>query len=303
MKKWVKILGVLFCLIVLVGCSKVPAGHVGIKVYLLGTSKGVDSEELGVGRYWIGINEELYLFPTFQQNYVWTKDPAEGSPDDESLTFQTSEGLSVNADVGISYHIKPEKVSTVFQKYRRGVEEITDTFLRNMVRDSLVTEGSVKPIESVYGSGKNDLMEAVQDRVRKQVEPLGIVVERIYWIGNIRVPDSTTKAINKKIEATQQAVQRENEVKEAEARAKKKVAEARGKAESILAIATAQAKANEKIASSITPTLIRWEYVKKWNGAVSRVNGSGNSFLLFDMKDEVNRVNKTDVVKTSPSNN
>ena len=38
-------------------CSYVPAGNVGIKVNLLGGDKGVDSEVLGVGRYWIGWNE------------------------------------------------------------------------------------------------------------------------------------------------------------------------------------------------------------------------------------------------------
>lgn len=52
------------------GCSKVEAGHVGVKVYLLGRDKGVDSEVLGVGRYWIGWNEDLYLFPTYQQTKV-----------------------------------------------------------------------------------------------------------------------------------------------------------------------------------------------------------------------------------------
>lgn len=52
------------------GCSKVPAGEVGVKVYLLGTDKGVDHEVLGPGRYWIGINQDLYLFPIFTQNYT-----------------------------------------------------------------------------------------------------------------------------------------------------------------------------------------------------------------------------------------
>ena len=117
----------------LAACSTVPAGHVGVKVYLLGGSKGVDSEELGVGRYWIGMNEELYLFPTFMQNYVWTKEETEGSPTDESLSFQTADGMTANADIGISYSIDPTKVTAIFQKYRRGVDEITDTFLRNMV--------------------------------------------------------------------------------------------------------------------------------------------------------------------------
>ena len=97
----------------LAGCSKVPAGNVGIKVYLLGKSKGVDTEVLPVGCYWIGVNEELYLFPTFQQNYVWTKSPNEGSKNDESLTFQTIEGMSVNADVGISYHLDPNLIPNV----------------------------------------------------------------------------------------------------------------------------------------------------------------------------------------------
>ena len=43
----------LLVLVFLLGaCSKVPTGHVGLKVYLLG-NRGVDQEVLGVGRYFI----------------------------------------------------------------------------------------------------------------------------------------------------------------------------------------------------------------------------------------------------------
>ena len=87
----------------------------GVKVYLLGGDKGIDQEILGVGRYWIGWNEELYLFPTFQQNYVWTKDKTEGSPTDESITFQTKEGLSINTDVGISLSVERDILALLFQ--------------------------------------------------------------------------------------------------------------------------------------------------------------------------------------------
>jgi hypothetical protein len=45
MKKTLLIIG----LLTLAACSKVPAGNVGIKVYLLGGDKGVDHEELGPG--------------------------------------------------------------------------------------------------------------------------------------------------------------------------------------------------------------------------------------------------------------
>ncbi len=88
MKNLVFVLLILLLSFGTVACTKVPSGHVGVKVYLLGGSKGVDSEELGVGRYWIGWNQELYLFPTFTQNTVWTADSREGSENDESITFQ-----------------------------------------------------------------------------------------------------------------------------------------------------------------------------------------------------------------------
>ena len=44
----------------LIGCSRVEVGQVGIKVHMLGGDKGVDSEELGPGRYWVSMNEQLY---------------------------------------------------------------------------------------------------------------------------------------------------------------------------------------------------------------------------------------------------
>jgi len=274
--KRIKIL-LLICLaaVALGACSKVPAGNVGVKVYLLGGAKGVDTETLSPGRYWIGWNEDLYLFPTFTQNYVWTKAKTEGSEADESITFQTMEGLSVNTDVGISYHIDPKKVPLVFQKYRKGVEEITSIYLRSMVRDAFVNAGSTRPIESAYGSGKQVLFIEVQKEVTNQVAPIGIIIERIYSVGDFRLPPKVVEAINAKINATQQAQQKKNEIVAAKAEAEKTVAKAQGEANSILAVAEAQAKANRILSESITPELVRYKSIEKWNGVLPRFSGSG----------------------------
>ena len=276
-------------------CSKVPAGNVGVKVYLLGSSSGVDSEELGPGRYWIGFNEDLFLFPTFTQNYTWTREPDEsGDAADESITFQTVEGLSVNADIGISYRIDPTKVNTVFQKYRRGVSEITDTFLRNMVRDALVEASSDQPVEYVYGAGKAALMDEVQETVTSQVSDIGIIVEKIYWIGDLRLPSNVTAAINAKIQATQMAQQRENEVAQARAEANKVIEEARGVAESSLTRARADAQAIELRGNAeaaaikargdalrANSDLVQLQAVEKWDGKLptSIVPGSALPFV------------------------
>lgn len=256
-------------------CSKVPAGNVGIKAYLLGGDKGVDTEELGPGRYWIGINEELYLFPTFTQNYTWTQACINGDCENEELGFQTSEGLAVTADVGISYHIDPNKAALIFQKYRRGVDEITDLYLRNMVRDSLVKNASMMRVEDVYGTGKTKLIEAVQKDVSTQTTALGIVIEKVYWIGELRLPPTVTNAINAKITATQMTQQRQNEVAQAKAEADKKVEAARGAAESVTLLAKAQADALDIKGSALArnPKVIELQAIEKWDGKLPVYNG------------------------------
>ncbi len=266
MKKVLLIIAALF----LTACTYVPAGHVGVKVYLLGGDKGVNSVELPVGRYYKGWNEEIYLFPTFSQNAVWTLESTAESPTDQSFSFQTVEGMPVSADIGITYAIDPTKVTTIFEKYRKGVDEITDIYLRNMVRDALVKVTSTEKIESVYGAGKASIIERVEKMVRDQVQPIGINVERIYWIGNLRLPESVVTAINDKIGATQKTQQRENEVAQSKAEADKVIEQARGQAESISLVAAAEAAAIELKGKAIreNPAVLQLNAVDKWNGVL-----------------------------------
>lgn len=260
-------------------CSNVPAGYKGVKVYLLGKSKGVDHEVLSTGRYWIGMNEELYLFPVFTQNRVWTASKTEGSPIDESISFQTVEGLVVGTDIGISYHISPDKVSAVFEKYRKGIDEITTVYLRNMVRDGFVNVAGTMPVEEVYGKGKAALLSGVEEYVRKQVVPIGIIIDRIYLVGDMRLPREVIVAINTKIAATQKAQARQNEVAEASANADKAEAKARGEANSILKVASAQAEANRILARSLTPELIQYRFAERWDGVLPKVTGGATPLL------------------------
>lgn len=271
------LLSVLFLLSV--SCSKVPAGNVGVKVFLLGGDKGVDHEVLPVGRYWIGINEELYLFPTFTQNYVWTQDEAEGSETDESITFQSIEGMTIGGDIGISYHVRADRVSTVFEKYRRGIDEITDTFLRNMVRDAFVSVASTMGVEEIYGAGKTTLIKNVEELIRQQVDPIGIELERIYIIGSLRLPRAVIDALNAKITATQKAQQRENELREAEAQAAKDIALAKGSSESALIRARADAEALRLKRIQISKELNDYEAIQKWNGVMPSVTGGATPFI------------------------
>lgn len=259
----------------LTACSKVPAGNVGVKFDLYGGDKGVTGEVVGPGKYWLGWNEEMYLFPTFSQNVTWVWQ--EGS--NESITFQDREGTQINADVGITYYVDGSKADTVFQKYRKGIEEITDVYLRNMVRDAINAETSKMDVAEVYGMGKEDLMNRVTARVKSQVEEIGIKVEKIYWIGAMRLPETITQAINNKIEATQKAQQRENELQTAKAQAEIEREKARGEADAKLIAAEAEAKANKLVSQSVDSNLVNYLQAQRWDGKLPQVTGGATPLI------------------------
>jgi len=265
----------------LTACSKVPAGNVGIKVHLLGGDKGVDTQELSPGRYWIGMNEDLFTFPTFTQNYVWTKDVTEGSPTDEAITFQTKEGLSANADIGISYHIQPEKASLLFQKYRKGIHEITHVYIRNMVRDALNIEASTQLIESVYGSGKADLITNAEKRIQRELLETGIVLEHLYWVGEIRLPLSVVQSLTNKVNASQISQQKQQEIEQAKADALKAQAVAEGEANAKLTLARADAEAIHLRGEAIknNPSVVELNAIEKWDGHLPQITSGATPFV------------------------
>lgn len=259
--------------------EKVPAGNVGVKVNLYGGEKGVKPQTVGPGRYWLTWNEEIYKFPTFVQTVTWGgPDEATGSPDNR-LVFQDSQGLKIIAPIGLTYAVDPNKASTLFQKYRKGVDEITGVFLKTIIRDALVNEASQMMVDDIYGRQKEALINRVTERVRSRVAVDGIIIDRITWAGDMELPQTVVHALNNKIKATQIAQQRENELRATEAEAAKNIAQAKGDAEAILTKAKAEADANREIAASLSPTLVEYEKVKKWNGTVPSVTGGATPIL------------------------
>jgi regulator of protease activity HflC (stomatin/prohibitin superfamily) len=250
-----------------IGCTKVPAGFVGVKVHTMG-QKGVDNEVVGVGYYFLPPGIEIYTFPTFMQNYVWTSSLHEGAGHDESFTFQTKEGLSVSSDIGISYEIDPTKVSHLFQTYRQGIQEITHTFLRNAVRDALNNTSSQLSVEEIYGLKKNQFLADSQAIVAAELKDVGIKIDHLYIVGSMRLPDSVLTALNAKIAANQTAMQIQNEVAQARAQAEKMIAEARGESE-----------ANRLKMQSINEQFLRYEAIKKWDGKLPTVSGNATPFV------------------------
>lgn len=158
------------------------------------------------------------------------------------------------------------------------MDEITNVFIRNFIRDAINKSASKTKIEDLY-SGKEGFFEDVENHVRNDLAPIGIELSRIYLIGRFHFPPNVISALNSKIEANQRAQQRENELREAEAEAKKQIAKAEGQARCAIVQAESESKANSLLSQSITSELIQWQAVQKWNGVLPSVTSGATPFI------------------------
>lgn len=191
----------------LVGCDRVEPGNVGIKVNKLGDDKGV-GEVVGVGRYWTGWNTEVYIFPTFKQMKTY----------DEPFSFQMSDGTTIGYHIGVAYKVDPSKVTTVFQTYRKGVDDITDTDLRQKIADALNRLASKMTTDKFIDGGKSELLDSALKDIQAEMTPIGIQVMSLSYVGKPEYPPTVIDSINAKVTANQKTLQREQEVKQREAK-------------------------------------------------------------------------------------
>jgi regulator of protease activity HflC (stomatin/prohibitin superfamily) len=277
------------------GCTYVPPGYVGVKVNLYGNQRGVSDYPIVTGRVlynpW---TTNIDTFPTFMQYRVWTKDPKEGgTADDQSITFVSNDKIQVNVDVSVAYMFESAKVPELYVTFRQDPDTIADTYIRSRVRDAFVKKGSTLTAMEILGGGIGTLDADVTEMVNSEMSSMGIHFDYISVIGRPRIPDQIQQAINAAIESTQQAAQARNQVAVVKADADQAVAEATGKANAviaqaqgdanaILAKATAQAKANQMLASSLTPELVDLKRIEKWDGAfpITMMGGSTPNLLL-----------------------
>jgi regulator of protease activity HflC (stomatin/prohibitin superfamily) len=248
-------------------CTRqVTPGNVGVLVNNIGSDAGVSARPLGVGLYFMGFGQKLYEYPVFSRTYTWTHSTTEQNGLNEEFLFQDKNGLSLSADVAVAFSVDPTKAPKLFQKYRTDMDGIIAGPLRNAVRDALVTRASQMSVEEIYGPRKAELIRTAEADVRNYMSPFGLVVERLYWAGNVRLPDTVLAQINMKIANEQAALAAEAKVAQAKAEAEQQIETAKGEAESIRIRGEALRQ---------NPEVARLQAINKWNGVLPTVVGSG----------------------------
>jgi regulator of protease activity HflC (stomatin/prohibitin superfamily) len=244
--------------------ARVQPGHVGIRANNI--AGGVSPDSLGVGWYFALPGTHIFEYPVFTRSYTWTSSTTEQSDYDESFSFQDKNGLSLKADVAVTYHVDPNRASILFQRYRTDMDLIIAGPLRNAIRNAIVERASQLGVEEIYGTHKSELISSALKRVQHDFAPVGLQVEQLYWAGNIAVPQAVLDQINAKIANEQAALAAQANIATATANANARIAKAKGDAEAIQV---------EAQAIRTNPEIVRLRAVEKWNGQLPTYTGSG----------------------------
>jgi len=279
MNRILVVLGLVVLLVVGVfSCERIDAGHVGVKVNLYGSGKGVSDVTECTGLvFYNPMSTKIYEFPTYIQHKEYKK----SEDGDNSFIVNSKDGSEFSVSPIMNYSVQREKVPAIFAKYRRSLPEIEEGFLKTAVYDAFRLAANKYTADGLISN--REVFEVEVRRILvSQLQKEGFILNQ--FTSNLIYPDSFKKAINAKNNAVQSALMAENKVKQAEAEAKIKVATANGNAEALLANARAEAESNRLRQQTLTPMLIQQQWIEKWKGNVPTTQlGSGTS-VLYGLK-------------------
>ncbi len=259
----------------------ISPGYVGVLIKRSGS--GVSTQPLGVGFHlkW-PILEEIEAYPVYMQTLVLTKDLKEGGPNNEEINVNSIEGQPISCDVSLSFELDPTKVPHLYSSFRTDIETITHGFVKQTIRQSFQEIVGKTEIVNFLGREKAQIVAQAQAELQKRLGEYGFIVKQ-FTVNEVRAPQSIVTAIEAKNTMAQEGLRAQNELQKKEFEAQQKVIEAQGEAKSILARAEAQAKSNRLLAESITPSLVEYKKIEKWDGKMPQVAGS-NAATLIDLQ-------------------
>ena len=268
---WITILFLCgFTLFMTAACRVVDSGEIGIKFHKWSSNEQDYGGVEGTCKGWVFYNPvttSVFTYPTFIQRKNY-----------EPFKVNAKDASVFSMDPTIAYRINPEKACDIFTKYRKGIEDLENGYIRTCIYEAYRTCANRYTSDSLM-SNRANFESDVRNRLEMSLMAEGFIVEE--FTSQITPPESLAQMINEKNAAVQSALKAENKVKEAEAEAKIKIAQARGEAEASRIKADAEAYYNRTIAASLSPLIVQEDWIEKWNGTVPTVVGGQN--MMFDM--------------------
>jgi len=231
---------------ILTSLRTVSAGHLGLKTSFGNPSPDLLPPGMHVTSPWAGVTQFSVKTTRFEQ----------------SNTVPTKEGLLVELDVALLFHVEPDKI---FEIYTTLGEDFVDVLIGPLLASEVRGITSQNDAKALYNSGREILQNNLTTSMEAALRPRGIVLENMLLRG-VKLPAQLMQSIEAKAKAEQAAEQMKFVLMKEKQEAERKSIEARGIAEF-----------QRIVTEGITPSLLQWKGIE----ATEKFTSSPNSKLVI----------------------
>lgn len=237
----------------------ISPGHVGVTT-LFGAVRSVPLHEgFNITIPLVSVSEMSVQIQKHSQNY----------------TGATKDMQIVHVDMVLNYRLDAAHSPWVFQNVG---SDYTNIVVDPAAQEVLKAETANHEASDLL-KNRPLVKEAVEKKLKEWLKKYHIDLCEVA-IANIKFDPVYEHAIEEKQKQQQIAQQREYELQQAQKEAEIAAAKAKGLADARKIQADAEATYNQKVSSSITPEIIRMEYLKRWDGKLPTVLSDGKGLLF-----------------------
>jgi len=198
----------------------------------------------------------------------------------ESIAKSASKDLQwVQTDIALNYNLMPDKVVELYSSI--GNEDIIQyRIISPAIQESVKAATALFTAEELI-SKRSEVNKTIDENLKGKLTQVGIEVVALNIV-DFQFSDAFNRAIEDKVRAEQEALTEKNKLEKIKFEAQQKVESAKGRAESVLIEAKAEAEANETIAASLTPTLVKYKGLEKRDGILPKVTSDAGLLLQWE---------------------
>lgn len=241
MKTSITILAMAAIAMFFTSCATVNPGQVGVKV-----KRGVMEEKVYLpGRVQLGANTQLIRIPVRTVNR------------EVKLNLPSKEGLNVNAEISILYHIEAEKAPQIVKEIGTNYEEV---IILSVFRSAAADICAKYYAKDMHSGKRGEIEGEILKRMEVLLKDRGFTIEAVL-LKSIALPAGLYTAIEDKLEAEQEAQRMEFVLQKEELEADRKKIEAQGTAD-----------AQKILSDGLNERTIQWRSLQVLNNLAASPN-------------------------------
>jgi len=165
----------------------------------------------------------------------------------ESASVPSSEGLVMNLDTSLIYHLDPTRAADVYQKIGSNYETVVvEPTLRAAIREATASHTA----NALYTGEREMVAKQISDQLTTELKKRGLLVENVL-LRDIQLPQTLKASIEAKQQAEQEALAMNFRLQKEKQEAERKRIEAAGVRDF-----------QQIVAQGISPALLQWKGIE-----------------------------------------